>query len=324
MVDYSVIIRTTGKAGEKYAQLLGSIEKLNPQPQEIIVVLPEGYAPPKESLGKERICYCPKGMVTQRLYGIRECTTRYALITDDDIAFESDFVSKLYVPLADGKYGFSAGPLTEFFPEPGAQTICSALIGAALPAVFHRERYNTVLKTTGYSFNRKIAVGSNRLYETQSAPWTCFFADMEAIQAIHFEDELWLDKHGYSAHDDTTMFYKAWLCGRKAVIVADAPYQHLDAGTSRRGNSENVEFSNGFNTIVFWHRFLYTQEKGLKKAWCQLCLKYRIQMQKIYNYLNIRRGKMVDSEAAAFCAGVAEGKAWISSSEYAAIPPIKY
>lgn len=324
MLDYSVIIRTTGKAGEKYARLLKSIENLNPQPKEIIVVLPEGYTPPKESLVKEKVYYCPKGMVIQRLHGIQQCTTRYALITDDDIAFEPDFISKLYTPLVDGKYGFSAGPLLDFFPKPGVQTICSALIGAAMPTFFHKERYNTILKTTGYSFNRKIKVGSKQLYETQSAPWTCFFADMEAMKAIHFEDELWLDKHGYSAHDDTTMFYKAWLCGRKAVIVSDAFYEHLDAGTSRKENYEKVEYSNGFNTVVFWHRFLYSQEKGVKKLWCQACLEYRIFVQKMFNFMNAIRGKMTKTERKAFSTGVAAGKVWIKSEEYATILPIKH
>ena len=324
MLDYSVIIRTTGKAGEKYARLLESIENLNPQPKEIIVVLPEGCIPPKESLEKVKICYCPKGMVIQRLHGIQQCITRYALITDDDIAFEPDFVSKLYTPLSDGRYGFSAGPLPDFFPKPGARTICSAVIGAAMPTFLHKERYNTVLKTTGYSFNRNIKVGSHQLYETQSAPWTCFFADMEAMKAIHFEDELWLDKHGYSALDDTTMFYKAWLCGKKAVIVGDAPYEHLDAGTSRQGDHEKVEYSNGFNTLVFWHRFLYSQEKGLKKLWCQVCLDYRVFAQKLFNFINTIRGKMTKTEREAFNAGVIAGKSWIKSEEYAAILPIKH
>ena len=54
MIDYSVIIRTTGEAHEKYQKLLDSIEKLMPQPQEIIVVLPEGKEYPKEKTGKER------------------------------------------------------------------------------------------------------------------------------------------------------------------------------------------------------------------------------------------------------------------------------
>lgn len=125
MEAYSVIIRTTGKAGEKYARLLASIDMLDPQPLEIIVVLPEGYAVPKETLGKERIYFSPKGMVVQRLFGVEKCKTQYALIVDDDIAFEADFVSKLYQPVGSGKYSFSAGPLLDFFPKPGIQTLFS-------------------------------------------------------------------------------------------------------------------------------------------------------------------------------------------------------
>ena len=45
-IDYAIVIRTIGKAGEKYLKLLESIKKLVPQPQEIIVVLPEGYGKP--------------------------------------------------------------------------------------------------------------------------------------------------------------------------------------------------------------------------------------------------------------------------------------
>ena len=41
-IDYSVIIRTTGNAKEKYQALLNSIAQLDPQPLEVIVVLPEG------------------------------------------------------------------------------------------------------------------------------------------------------------------------------------------------------------------------------------------------------------------------------------------
>ena len=64
-LDYSVIIRTTGKAGAKYQALLDSIAGLDPQPKEVIVVLPEGYALPSERLGWETFCFCPKGMVIQ-------------------------------------------------------------------------------------------------------------------------------------------------------------------------------------------------------------------------------------------------------------------
>ena len=319
MIDYSVIIRTTGRAGEKYRKLLASIAALQPQPREVIVVLPEGYALPEERLGWETFYFCPKGMVIQRLHGIAQCKTKYALISDDDIAFAPDFVRKLTEPLETGKYGISAGPLLEFFPAKGLPTIMSVLTGASGPTLFHKDRYNTVWRTTGYSFNRKLEPG--KLYETQSAAWTCFYADVEKLRSIRFEDELWLDLNGYSAHDDTAMFYKAWLRGIKSVIVADATYQHLDAKTSTRGNMEKALYATGFNDVVFWHRFL-SGERTLEKYWSRLCIGYRFAAQGLYNRLNLLRGRMTRQELEAFRQGVKAGWQWLESADYRSLPAV--
>lgn len=319
MIDYSVIIRTTGKAGVKYQGLLDSISGLEPQPREIIVVLPEGYALPDQRLGWETFCFCPKGMVIQRLHGIAQCKTKYALISDDDIAFGPDYVKKLAAPLETGKYGISAGPLTEFFPVPGPNAAQAALMGTAAPSIFHRDRYNTVLKTTGYSYNRHLQPG--QLYETQSAPWTCFFADVQKLRSIRFEDELWLDQKGYSAHDDTAMFYKAWLRGVTPVIVADALYQHLDAKTSTTHNPR-VSYASGFNTVVFWHRFLYTTCRTLPgKLWTRLCFGYHLLMTQSFCLLSDLR-RHTDSRKSTWD-GIRAGLAWIKSAEYAALPPVR-
>ena len=118
-IDYSVIIRTTGNAHEKYQALLNSISGLEPQPKEVIVVLPEGYDAPAERLGWETILFCPKGMVRQRVEGVAACKTENALICDDDISFSPDFVQKLYKPLKEGRGAFSAAPLYSFLPEKG-------------------------------------------------------------------------------------------------------------------------------------------------------------------------------------------------------------
>lgn len=48
-----------------------------------------------------------------------------------------------------------------------------------------------------------------------------FFANVEEFKIIHFEDEVRLDNHGYSGHDDTCMFYKVWISDHKTVIVSD-------------------------------------------------------------------------------------------------------
>lgn len=319
MLDYSVIIRTTGKAGEKYQRLLESISRLEPQPREVIVVLPEGYALPEDTLGWETFCSCPKGMVIQRLHGIAQCKTPYALICDDDIAFGPDFVEKLHAPLLSGKYGISAGPLPEFFPRKGLPTVMSVLTGASCPTVLHKNRYNTVLRTTGYSFTRKLKPG--KLYETQSAAWTCFYADIAKLRSIRFEDELWLDKNGYSAHDDTAMFYKAWLRGVKGVIVADAPYEHLDAKTSTQGNMEKTLYATGFNKVVFWHRFL-SGKSFPERLWSCVCIRYHLAAQHVYFLLNILRGRMSKEEYSAFFKGVRDGWQWIETEEYRVLPSL--
>ena len=94
-IDYSVVIRTVGKASEKYNKLLESIRKLNPQPKEVIVVLPIGYSLPQQRLGWERFVFSEKGMVKQRLYGMNTCNSSFALFCDDDVEFKPDFVEKL-------------------------------------------------------------------------------------------------------------------------------------------------------------------------------------------------------------------------------------
>ena len=318
-IEYSVIIRTTGQAGQKYRCLLDAIAGLIPQPREVIVVLPEGYSKPQEQLGWETFYFCPKGMVTQRLYGINQCRTPYALITDDDISFSSDFVTKLHAPLCCGEYGISAGPLLEFFPRKGLPTIASVLTGASGPTIFHKHRYNTVWRTTGYCFNRNIKEG--QLYETQSAPWTCFYADIEKLRSIRFEDEFWLDRNGYAAHDDTAMFYKAWIRGIKTVIVADAHYEHLDAKTSTRFNQEKPMYAAGFNHVVFWHRFL-SGNTFFQRVWSRLCISYRLSLQRLYNRLNVVRGRVTKQEISAFNRGIRDGWQWLQTEEYQTLPPV--
>ena len=319
-LDYSVVIRTTGKAGEKYARLLASIEALIPRPREVIVVLPEGYALPPERLGWETFHFCPKGMVTQRLYGIQVCKTPYALICDDDIAFGADFVQLLASPVLDGKYGFSAGPLLELFPPKGVQSIIWALSAAAIPTRNVDAPYTTMLRSTGYIYNRNIDLENNRIYEAQSYCWACFFADMEKLRSIHLEDELWLDHMGYSAHDDTVMFYKAWLRGIKTAIVSTAAYQHLDGKTSTKGRPVQIKKAMGFTRYILWHRFFYVQAKGPMKLWCVLCIGYRTLFQSATDLIRCIAGKRPFAEVKAYLDGTFYAIKWVKSEAYQDLP----
>lgn len=322
VIDYSVVIRTTGKAGPKYAKLLESIEGLIPRPREVIVVLPEGYSLPPERLGWETFYFCPKGMVAQRLFGIVQCKTPYALITDDDIAFSSDFVQKLYQPVADGSFGLSAGPLLEFFPRKGIKAFFWALGAAAVPTVWHKNHYTTVLHSSGYSYNRNVDLSRKEPYEAQTAAWTCFFADVEKLRSIHFEDEVWLDRLGYSAHDDTAMFYKAWLRGIKTGIVPLAVYQHLDGKTSTKGRSVAVEKATGFTRFVFWYRFIFQQSTGIEKIWSIVCIGYRMIFQIMCDFIRCCAGKRSFDEVSAYISGIIEGLRWVKKGKFKELPPV--
>lgn len=322
MFEYSIIIRTTGKAGEKYKCLLKSIENLNQKPKEVIVVLPNGYDLPDDKLGYETFCFCTKGMVRQRLYGIEKCKTKYALITDDDISFDSDFIDKLSKPVLNLEYGCSAGPLLNFFPRKGFNTFIAMLMGNAVPTIFHKKRYVTLLNTTGYSYNRKLKFNESRLYETQAAAWTCFFADIDKLRSIHLEDEIWLDKYGYASYDDTTMFYKLWINNIKSVIVSDALYKHLDAKTSTK--NVNTGYSFGFNFIVFANRFLYQEKIGIKKIWVKICVNYRAIMNILFYLYKLLRGKTSKNEIRDYIKGINDAKLWVKSEEYKGIHSVKY
>lgn len=325
MIDYSVIIRTTGNAGEKYRKLLNSIMNLDDQPKEIIVVLPIGYALPKEKIGTETFYFCEKGMVRQRLYGIEKCKTKYALICDDDVSFDSDFVKKLHKPIIDGVSQISAGPLLSFLPQKGFESFCHAVTGAATPTIKHKERYITVLSTSGYAYNRNINTNIEKYMEAESLPWTCFYADINEIKKIRLEDETWLDAHGYAAMDDLTMFYKAKLLGIKTVIVTNALYEHLDARTSRNRSEvkKQVAYSLEFNRYIFWHRFIYSMDKGIKKYKDVLCIKYYYFMKKFYYLINICTKRMSFDTLKLKKKAIRDAKEYVNSDEYKKLSTVK-
>lgn len=324
MIEYSVIIRTIGKAGEKYQSLLNSIASLDPKPREVIVVLPEGYDEPEEKLGWETFYYSPKGMVAQRMYGVSKCKTPYALICDDDVSFDSDFVKKLHEPIEKGLASLSAGPLYSFLPQKGIRSIICTINGSAAPTVFHKNRYVSVLKTSGYSYNRHLDTSKRKFYESQSLAGTCFYADISALRKVEFEEEKWVDSKGYSAYEDQTMFYKAFLRGIRTVVVSDAYYIHQDAKTSTKDNKPNVTKCLIINRIIFWHRFIYSMERSLcGRAWARLCFAYRMGWLRFWALIDYIKGNYKKEDVSFVFQSCKEGWKYLKSEEYLSLPAVE-
>lgn len=315
--EYSVIIRTIGKAGEKYQKLLNSIKSLSPAPKEVIVVLPNGYDKPKEQLGWETFYYSEKGMVHQRTYGFSVCKTKYALVCDDDVSFEGDFVSKVSKPVVEGHASISAGPLYSFLPKKGLQTLVCCLISSAYPTVFNRKNYCTFLSNTGYSYNRHLKL-DKEYYYSQAVPGTCFFVNVEDVMRVNVAEEVWIDSHGYSAMEDGALIYKAYLMGMNICVVPSAYYVHNDAKTSTKNNSKAFLYSMGFNRVVFWHRYIFTKKKNIfSKGFSIISFRYHSFCCKLLQRVNHSKEDYLTMKS-----GYKDGYAYLKSSEYLSLPKI--
>lgn len=313
-IDYAVVIRTLGKANEKYQKLLDSIKNLKPQPREIIVVLPEGYDYPPQKLGYEKFVYSKKGMVSQRVQGLYETDCDYILFCDDDVSFNSDYITKLYKPIKEGKSDATVGPLLEFLPQKGIRTFISMILSGAMPTLFNRDKYTVILRSSGWSYNRINLDNCSKYYETQSAAGTNFFIKRDVMLGLDFESELWLDQFGYAAIEDQVMFYKLYKMGYKTLVVANATYCHEDAKTSTQNLKLEHIYSTGFNHYVFWYRFIYNlDDKFIGRILDTTCFNYWHISNLLYKLIRNYKNKEIYRT---FNKGIKDAKKYINSDEY--------
>ncbi len=325
MSEYSIAIRTIGKAGEKYRKLLSSIDASVHRPRKVVVVLPEGYEPPEDRLGYEEFVYCPKSMIGQRLEALKHIDSEYTLFLDDDISFSPDFVDKLLEPLEEGKFDCSTGPLFSFFPASRAGKIAGTLTGSVSVSFFNRDMYVKILRSGGWSYHT-FNTEEKRYYPTESFAWTCFMIRTQCLRDIDMEDEIpWLEKHGYAVGDDRVMAYKLVKRGYKACIVSNALYEHNDAKTSTSSQemvNTKPSFCMGFFHVLFWKRFILDLETGwLGKTADRICFAYWLVSMFGYHCLK-SVNKHNRSISKAFFRGVREGIRFMHTREFEDLPAV--
>lgn len=326
MSEYSIAIRTLGRAGKKYQQLLDSIKKSSVQPQKVVVVLPEGFDPPAERLGYEQFVYCPKSMIGQRIEALKHIDTEYTLFLDDDIAFDERFVQQLLEPLEEGLYDCSTGPLFSFFPQSVAGRIAGTLTASVSLSFLRRDMYVKILRSGGWSYHT-FDTTQKYYYPTESFAWTCFMIRTRVMRELRIEDEkVWLERFGYACGDDRVMAYKLIKLGYMACVVANALYTHNDAKTST-SSQEMIDtkpvFCMYYMHVVFWNRFIQNMEKNwFCRVLNRVCFSYwQLAMAGYHVLKGIKpEGR---SRFSAFIQGLREGKRYVRSEEYQTLPPVK-
>lgn len=312
-MDYTIVIRTLGTAGDYYQQTLISLLRQTIKPSAIIVYIAEGYAIPKETVGIERYVYVSKGMVAQRALLYDEVQTDYILFLDDDVYLPSNGVETLYNELHEHQAQVISPCVFYNHKASWKSKIVQSLMGKEVTRLFGDRWAYKVLRTGGFSYNNNPI---KPVYESTTNAGPCFFCKKSDFLKIRYEEELWLDETPYALPDDQVMFYKMHLCGLKILTSFDSGIVHMDAGSTMQASNEKILkiiYSEYRNKTIFWYKYIFSMEKNwLMKTWSSLCYGYAIGVQYIKSFLKQIRGKK--AEAVAFRNGIADGWRYIINS----------
>lgn len=309
-MDYSVVIRTLGTAGEYYQRTLNSLFEQTIAPHAIFIYLAEGYPIPKETIGIEKYIYVKKGMVAQRALSYAEVKTDYILFLDDDVYLPPTSVEILYNEMIE--YDAQVISPCVFFNHKISwkSKIVQSLMGKEVVRYFDKRWGYKVLRTGGFSYNNN-PVGA--VYESTTNAGPCFFCRKEDFLKMHFEHDLWLDDAPYALPEDQVMYYKMHLCGLKILTSFDSGIIHLDAGSTMQTSKDKilkVIYSEYRNKIIFWYKYIYKHETSIiLKFWCKVCLGYMLIVQYFLSPLKLLKGKK--DEVNAFLKGVKDGMEYI-------------
>lgn len=275
-MEYTVVIRTLGRAGEKYQRMLDSLKTQTILPKEIIIYIAEGYEIPKETIGIEQYVYVKKGMVAQRALPYNEVKTEYMLFLDDDVYLPPNGVGCLYDALIE----HNANVISPDVFNNAERSLLSSIIMTISGRMVARRNDGKwgykVMRNSGYSYNNNPC---QSVYRSQTNAGPCFFCSKEDFLSINFQDELWMDNLTYALGDDQVMFYKMHISGLKVLTIYDSGIVHLDAGSTMltMDKKRAMIYSDFWFKTVFWHRFIYKPERNcVVRCYDFICLAYAL------------------------------------------------
>lgn len=313
MIDYTVVIRTLGTAGDYYQRTLNSLLNQTVKPKAVVIYIAEGYEIPKETIGIEQYVYVKKGMVAQRALRYDEVESEYMLFLDDDVYLPPTGVETLYNEMTEHNAQVISPCTFQNHKVSWKSKIVQSLMGKEVPRLFGDRWGYKVLRTGGFSYNNNPV---KPVYESTTNAGPCFFCRKEDFLKIKYHEELWLDETPYALPDDQVMFYKMHLNGLKVLTSFDSGIVHLDAGSTMQASEEKVLrviYSEFRNKTIFWHRYIYSCEKNLlMKGWSRICYGYMLAVQHGRSIIKLLKGKK--AEVHAFRKGVRDGWEYVKNN----------
>lgn len=312
--EYSVAIRTVGKAGDKYIKELESLHRQTVKPKHIYVHLAEGFDRPQTQVGMEEYIVTPKGLVHQRACSADGVDTEFLLILDDDIYFPDDGVERLYDELRQHRADCIA---PDTFPSQNLSWK-GQMIAYWANGVTSRDNDGVAIKITpngAFSFNKSPE--QRAVYPTESFPGTACLVKTEIFRSICYADEYWVDEFPPGTFfEDQLMSYKLHKNGFRCLLAYDTGILHLDAGTNKVAEKSFEKLMyRAMAQYVIWHRChdgtpCFQDQQAWKWRYLRgLWLRYALSACMIsLKFVN------------AYKKGVEMGKAFVKSETYLALP----
>lgn len=286
-VSYSIAIRTLGTAGEKFRQELESIARQTVQPERVIVYVAEtsGVKFVDGTIGREEYRYVKKGMVAQRALQYEELTTPYILLLDDDVELAPDSAERLLRSIEDHDADAVGADVFKDQDMSLALKTFALLTNWVVPHCDERWAYK-VTRTGAFSYlsGRKITemkeLNNERMKNgfclpTQKLDGPCVMWRKTSMLALHWEDELWMDRLSDFAYgDDLVETYKCYVNGGKLLLNYDAGVTYLNAKTasSTYHHTHRKYYIRSLMSAMIWFRTQCEMEKikNEKMIECQL------------------------------------------------------
>ena len=315
-MEYTAVIRTLGKAGEKYQTLLNSLISQTLPPSDIYVYIADGYPIPKETVGVEKYVYVKKGMVAQRALQYDEVDTEYMLFLDDDVFLPSDSVALMFQRMQDHDADVISPDVFPNAERPFMSTFLMTISGR-MRARRNDEKWGyKVMRTAGYSYNANPV---KDVYWSQTNAGPCFLCKKTTMLDKHFEEELWLDKLSYPQGEDQVMYYKMYKKGYKQLTIYGSGILHMDAGGNRSIEKEKMLVYSDFRfKTIFWHRFLLKPDKSCGARLLDvISIVYALGFSLLMSLIKFRFDIFFVK-----CSGIKDGIIFLRGEEYKSLPRI--
>ncbi len=319
MLTYSIAIRTLGLGGDNYRRELESIARQTVQPDRIVVYIAEGYERPPFTVGREEYVWVKKGMVAQRVLPYTEITSQCILMLDDDVELHPCSAERMLREMEEGGYDCLGADVFENHKASALQKVKAMVTNLIFP--HHSQKWAFKIHRNG-SFSY-IDNPVRTCYPSQSCGGPVMLFRKEVFHKMRYEDELWLERLGFTFGEDLIESHKLYRNGYRLGVSFDAAIKNLDSSTSSGAYRRSPDRMRLRTRAIFimWWRTGYDLDSNNRMEKVLTALAYIL---KTLWMIIVMTGATValrkTSYIVQYIQGLREGWRFVHTAEFQAIP----